>query len=103
MAEERQPSERSEQPTPKRLDTGIRSGALGKSQKGNTWFIIGAAALNLMIFSGSMGAGLETALRGLIANAHAVSFDGGALMRLVAQLGSEIIAAAAIPFLVLMA
>ena len=103
MAEERDQSERSEEPTQKRLDDAIRRGDVVKSQEVNTWFIIGAAALNLMIFSGSMGAGLETALRGLIANAHAVSFDGGALMRLVARLGSEIIAAAAIPFLVLMA
>jgi flagellar biosynthetic protein FlhB len=55
-----------------------------------------------MIFSGSMGTGLETALRGLIANAHAVAFDGGGLMHLIARLGSEIIAAVAIPFLVLM-
>ena len=103
MAEERDQSERSEEPTQKRLDEAIRRGDVVKSQEVNTWFIIGAAALNLMIFSGSMGAGLETALRGLIANAHAVSFDGNALMRLVARLGGEIIAAAAIPFLVLMA
>src|SRR6202047_1200450 len=103
MAEEREQSERSEEPTQKRLDEAIRRGDVVKSQEVNTWFIIGAAALNLMIFSGSMGAGLETALRGLIANAHAVSFDGNALMRLVARLGGEIIAAAAIPFLVLMA
>ena len=103
MAEERDQSERSEEPTQKRLDDAIRRGDVVKSQEVNTWFIIGAAALNLMIFSGSMGAGLETALRGLIANAHAVSFDGNALMRLVARLGGEIIAAAAIPFLVLMA
>jgi flagellar biosynthetic protein FlhB len=103
MAEEREKSERSEEPTQKRLDEAIRRGDVVKSQEVNTWFIIGAAALNLMIFSGSMGAGLETALRGVIANAHAVAFDGNALMRLVARLGSEIIAAAAIPFLVLMA
>jgi flagellar biosynthetic protein FlhB len=103
MAEEREQSERSEEPTQKRLDEAIRRGDVVKSQEVNTWFIIGAAALNLMIFSGSMGAGLETALRGVIANAHAVAFDGGALMRFVARLGSEIIAAAAIPFLVLMA
>jgi flagellar biosynthetic protein FlhB len=102
MAEEREQTERSEEPTQKRLDEAIRRGDVVKSQEVNTWFIIGAAALNLMIFSGSMGSGLETALRGLIANAHAVAFDGGALMQLVARLGSEIIAAAAIPFLVLM-
>ena len=102
MAEEREQSERSEEPTQKRLDEAIRRGDVVKSQEVNTWFIIGAAALNLMIFSGSMGGGLETALRGLIANAHTVAFDGGGLMRLIARLGSEIIAAAAIPFLVLM-
>jgi flagellar biosynthesis protein FlhB len=103
MAEERDQSERSEEPTQKRLDEAVRRGDVVKSQEVNTWFIIGAAALNLMIFSGSMGAGLETALRGLIANAHAVAFDGGALMGLIARLGTEIIAAAAIPFMVLMA
>jgi flagellar biosynthesis protein FlhB len=103
MAEEREQSERSEEPTQKRLDEAIRRGDVVKSHEVNTWFIIGAAALNLLIFSGSAGSGLETTLRGLIANAHAVAFDGGALMRLVERLGSEIIAAAAIPFLVLMA
>jgi flagellar biosynthetic protein FlhB len=102
MAEERDQSERSEEPTQKRLDDAVRRGDVVKSQEVNTWFIIGAATLNLMIFSGSMGTGLETALRGLIANAHAVAFDGGGLMHLIARLGSEIIAAAAIPFLVLM-
>jgi flagellar biosynthetic protein FlhB len=102
MAEERDQSERSEEPTQKRLDDAVRRGDVVKSQEVNTWFIIGAATLNLMIFSGSMGTGLETALRGLIANAHAVAFDGGGLMHLIARLGSEIIAAVAIPFLVLM-
>src|ERR1051326_3173314 len=103
MAEEREQSERSEEPTQKRLDEAIRRGDVVKSQEVNTWFIIGAAALSLMIFSGSMSEGLATALRGLIANAHAVAFDGGALMRLIARLGTEIIAAAAVPFLVLTA
>jgi flagellar biosynthetic protein FlhB len=102
MAEEREQSERSEEPTQKRLDEAIQRGDVVKSQEVNTWFIIGAAALNLMIFSGSMGSGLESALRGLIANAHAVAFDGNGLMHLIARLGTEIIAAAAIPFLVLM-
>jgi flagellar biosynthetic protein FlhB len=102
MADEREQSERSEEPTQKRLDEAIQRGDVVKSQEVNTWFIIGAATLCLMIFSGSMGAGLETALRGLLANAHAVAFDRGGLMRLVERLGGEIIAAAAIPFLVLM-
>jgi flagellar biosynthetic protein FlhB len=102
VADEREQSERSEEPTQKRLDEAIERGDVVKSQEVNTWFIIGAATLNLMIFSGSMGAGLETSLRGLIGNAHGIALDGGGLMRLVAQLGAEIIAAAAVPFLLLM-
>jgi flagellar biosynthetic protein FlhB len=103
VADERDQSERSEEPTQKRLDEAIRRGDVVKSQEVNTWFIIGAATLALMIFSDSMGAGLKTALRGLIANAHQVAFDGGGLMRLMDRLGAEIVAAAAVPFLLLMA
>src|SRR5712691_12563643 len=103
MAEEREEAERSEEPTQKRLDDAIRRGDVVKSQEVNTWFIIGAATLNLMIFSGSMGAGLEAAFRGLIGNAHGFALDGGGVMRMVAQLGAQVIAAVAIPFLVLMA
>jgi flagellar biosynthesis protein FlhB len=103
MAEERDQSERSEEPTQRRLDEAVRRGDVVKSHEVNTWFIIGAATLNLMLFAGSMGEGLTTALRGLIANAHALAPDGGGLMRLITMLGTRIIAAAAIPFLVLMA
>jgi len=102
VAEERDHAERSEEPTQKRLDDAIERGDVVKSQEVNTWFVIAAAALNLMIFSGSMGAGLATIFRGLVGNAHGIAMDANGLTRALARIGAEAIAAVAIPFLLLM-
>lgn len=55
----------------------------------------------LMAFSGDMSRDLTTTMCGLIANAHDISVDGPALPRLLQKIGGEMIAALAVPFLVL--
>ncbi len=95
-------SEKTEDPTQKRLDEALERGDVVKSQEVNTWFVIAGAALVLSAFSGSMGSGLTTTMRGLIANAHNINMDGPALPRLFEKIGVEIISAVAIPFLELM-
>ena len=89
-------------PTQKRLDDALQRGDVVKSQEVNTWFIIAGATLVLMAFSGGMSSDLTTTMRGLIANAHNISMDGPALPRLFEKIGVEVIAAVAIPFLLLM-
>jgi flagellar biosynthetic protein FlhB len=101
VAEERDDTERSEDPTQKRLDEALKRGDVVKSQEVNTWFVIAGATLILLSFAGSMGSGLTATLRGLIAGAHAIPMDGRGLQRTVSQLGLEIIAAFAIPLLLL--
>ena len=102
MADETDTTEKTEDPTQKRLDDALKRGDVVKSQEVNTWFIIAGATLVLMAFSGSMSADLTTTMRGLIANAHNISMDGPALPRLFEKIGVELIAAVAIPFLLLM-
>ncbi|HEY1474467.1 MAG TPA: flagellar biosynthesis protein FlhB [Pseudolabrys sp.] len=102
MADEPDNTERTEDPTQKRLDDALKRGDVAKSQEVNTWFIITGATLVLMAFSGSMSSELSTTMRGLIANAHNISMDGPALPRLFQKIGVELIAAVAIPFLLLM-
>ncbi|OJY43114.1 MAG: flagellar biosynthesis protein FlhB [Rhizobiales bacterium 64-17] len=102
MAEGQDATEKTEDPTQKRLDDALKRGDVAKSQELNTWFIFAAAALALSAFSGSMGSGLTTTFRGLIANAHMLRADGPGLMRLVDKLGLEVLAAVAIPMLLLM-
>jgi flagellar biosynthesis protein FlhB len=101
MADERDDTERSEDPTQKRLDEALERGDVAKSQEVNTWFVIACATLILMIFSGSMSNGITGTLRGLIANSYAIRVDGLGFVGVVSKLGTEVIAAMAIPFLLL--
>ncbi len=95
-------SEKTEDPTQKRLDDALQRGDVVKSQEVSTWFIMAGATLVLIAFSGGVGANLTTTMRGLIANAYDIRTDGPALPRLFEKLGGELIATLAIPFLLLM-
>jgi len=94
-------SEKTEDPTQKRLDEAIKRGDVVKSQEVNTWFVIAASALVLLGFSGSMSNQMQTMFRGLLGNAHRVPADGGGLTRLFERIGIETLAAMAVPFLIL--
>jgi flagellar biosynthesis protein FlhB len=94
-------SDKSEDPTQKRLDEALSRGDVVKSQEVSTWFVLGAGTLVLMTFSGSMSTGLNTTMRGLLANSHAIPTGGRDLLTLGGRLGLEVIAAVALPFLVL--
>jgi flagellar biosynthetic protein FlhB len=101
MADDRDNTEKTEDPTQKRLEDALKRGDVVKSQEVNTWFVIAGGTLVLISFSGGMSAGLTTTLRGLIANSYDIRVDALGLMRLAEKLGSELIAAIAIPFLLL--
>jgi flagellar biosynthetic protein FlhB len=101
MAEDLGDADKTEEPTQKRLEEALKRGDVVKSQEVNTWFVIAGAALVLMAFSGAMGRDLTTMMRGIVANAHDISVDGPALPRLFQKLGREMIAAVALPFLIL--
>ena len=94
-------AERSEDPTQKRLDDAIARGDVAKSQEVSTWFVIAGAALVLSAFAGSMSGGLTTSLRGLIANSYQIPVDGHALLSIGSRLSVEVLAAVAIPLVVL--
>ena len=47
-------SEKTEDPTQKRLDEALERGDVVKSQEVNTWFVIAGATLVLIAFSGAM-------------------------------------------------
>ncbi len=102
MAEERDDTEKTEDPTQKRLDEALKRGDVVKSQEVSTWFIIAGGTLVLVAFSGGVGTQLAATLRGLIANGYDIRVDGPALPYLFERLGGELIAMLAVPFLLLM-
>ena len=94
--------DKTEEPSQKRLEEALKRGDVAKSQEVNTWFVMGGAALVLMIFSGGMSRDLTTTMRGLIANSWQIRADGPGLQHLFTVLSGELLAAVAIPFLLLM-
>ena len=101
MADERDETERSEDPTQKKLDEALERGDVAKSQEVNTWFVLAAATLILLSFSGSMSAGITKILGGLIGQAHNIPVDGRGLLHTMQSLGLQTIAAIAVPFVLL--
>jgi flagellar biosynthetic protein FlhB len=95
-------SERTEDPTQKRLDDALEKGDVAKSQEVNTWFIIAGATLVLTTFSGSMGGAILNPMRNLIANSWMIRTDGPGLMALLQHIEYALIVAVGVPFLLLM-
>jgi flagellar biosynthetic protein FlhB len=102
VADEHDDTERSEEPTQKRLDDALRRGDVAKSQEVNTWFVLAGATLILLSFSGTMSSGVTALLGGLLANAHQIPVDGRGLLHLLQALALGTIAAVALPFALLM-
>src|SRR5947209_11404159 len=101
MADENDSSDKTDDPTQKRLDEALQRGDVAKSQEVNTWFVLAGATLILLSFSGSMSSGVSKVLGGLIAQAHNIPVDGPGLMHTVQTLALETIAAVALPFVLL--
>jgi flagellar biosynthetic protein FlhB len=102
MAEGQDESEKSQDPTQKRLDDARKRGDVVKSHEVNTWFVIAGGALVVMAFAGSSSQSLFTAMRGLLANSDSIRVEGRSFLPTVQTIGIEVIAAVAIPLLVLM-
>jgi flagellar biosynthesis protein FlhB len=100
MADESDSSDKTEDPTQKRLDEALERGDVAKSQEVNTWFMIAGATLVLSSFSGSIGS-IKMPLRNLIANSWMIHVDGPGLLALGQHLEYMLIAALGVPLLML--
>src|SRR5882672_871659 len=101
MSDENDSSDKTEDPTQKRLDDAHERGDVAKSQEVNTWFIIAGATLVLSTFSGSIGSGILMPMRNLIANSWMIHADGPGLLQLTQSLEYVLIAALGVPLLML--
>jgi flagellar biosynthesis protein FlhB len=100
MADEDDSSDKTEDPSQKRLDEALERGDVAKSQEVNTWFMIAGGTLVMSTFSGSIG-GIEFPLRNLIANSWMFHTDGPSLLELAKSLEMMLIAALGVPFMML--
>jgi flagellar biosynthetic protein FlhB len=102
MAEENsEANDRTEDPTPRRLEEALRRGDVVKSMEVNTWFTIAGGTLMIMVFAAPMASSLQATFRGLLAKSYAIPADGPALTALVKTLAFDVAAAFGVPLLIL--
>jgi flagellar biosynthetic protein FlhB len=102
MADEGSESnERTEDPTPRRLEEAVRRGNVVKSAEVNTWFMIAGGTLMIMVFAAPMAGSLQATFRGLLAKSYQIPTDGPALVALTKTLAMDVAAAFGIPLILL--
>jgi flagellar biosynthesis protein FlhB len=102
MAEENsETNERTEDPTPRRLEEALRRGDVVKSMEVNTWFTIAGGTLMILVFAAPMASSLQTTLGGLLAKSYQIPADGPAMTALMKTLAFEVAAAFGVPLLLL--
>ncbi|MFD0935716.1 flagellar biosynthesis protein FlhB [Methylobacterium trifolii] len=79
MSEGTEQEDKTEEPTQRRLDQAIERGEVANSTEINTFAILGAFTLALVIAGPSVADGLMREMRGFLMNAHAVPDDAHAM------------------------
>jgi flagellar biosynthetic protein FlhB len=103
MAEDRDSTEHTEDPTPRRLEEAIKRGDVVRSAEVSTWFTIAGGTFMLMVFAAPAASSLATLFRGLLENSYQIPADAVGLNILAKALAMKVLAALAIPLLILAA
>lgn len=91
-------SEKTEEPTSKKLDDAHKKGDVAKSQEVSTWFVMLAATLMVIMLSGSMAGSLGEALKGFLSQGYNIPVDGGHIRTLLNEIGISLLLILALPF-----
>ena len=97
MAEGADQEDKTEEPSQRRLDQAIERGDVANSVEINTFLILSAFTLALLITAGPLATTLTLDLRGFLAHAHALPGDPQALTDLGARMLIVFLKALAIP------
>ncbi len=103
MAEASDKSDRTEDPTHKRLEDAHQRGDVAKSTEVNTWLVIVAATVAMAMLAPSAATDLVDWLKGLLGNAGTIPVDGDHLEELWIESGLTMVAVLILPFALLVA
>ena len=90
MAEQQDNAQRTEEPTPKRLQEALRKGDAPKSQEAITVVMLLAGALAVWLLSAGLAQSLALLGSPYLEDAHAMAVDAGALQQLFARLAGAL-------------
>ncbi|SUB01701.1 Flagellar biosynthetic protein flhB [Pannonibacter phragmitetus] len=102
MSDETDDSEKTEDPTQKRLQEALDRGDVAKSQEVSTWFTLAGTAMVIAFLSPGIVRDLGGKLKWYVEHADAIPADRGGLVDLWTSTGYAVAAAVALPMLALL-
>ena len=103
MAEDRDDSQRTEQPTQKRLQEAEERGDVTQSPDVAAWLVLAAATGFVAMWGGETASGLRRLMTRFLAEPHAMPVDAKGITGLINGVGYELIGVLAAPFALLIA
>ncbi|MEP3525853.1 MAG: flagellar biosynthesis protein FlhB [Hyphomicrobiales bacterium] len=94
-------TEKTEDPTEKKLRDAQEKGDVAKSQEVNTWFIMAASLVVIIGFSGSTAEHLMVSFAGIVEHSYSLPVDDGGLKKLWYLIGQMLIMPLLLPLGVL--
>lgn len=102
MADDHDDSQKTEQPTSKRLQEAHEKGDVVKSQDVVSWAMLAAATGILALYAGSVASPLAIDLSAFLGHADAMRVDGGGLTLLAQQILTSLIVPVGLPLVLLL-
>lgn len=103
MADDQDQSEKTEEPTPKRLQQAREKGDVPKSQEIPGWFVLASGLVVIALLGPSMARHLANTLSVFLARPHEISLDPAAALEMVGATAWSVGLAVGFAFLILMA
>ncbi len=101
MADDQDKSEKTEEPTAKRIDDAFKKGQVPKSQEMNHWFMLAGGTLVLGLFSADIADGVVRHFTQFLSAPHTIKVEAGVLLQLADEKGFKVLGFLSLPLLIL--
>jgi flagellar biosynthetic protein FlhB len=101
MADDQDKSEKTEEPTAKRIDDAFKKGQVPKSQEINHWFMLAGGAAVVGLYAGDIGDGVIAHFTQYLAAPHTIRAEPGTLVEVAKSVGVNALGLLALPLFVL--
>ncbi len=103
MAEDFDDSQKTEEPTQKKIEDARKHGQTAVSREVNHWFMIGAAALWISVFGPGAARDIGAAMIKFVESPHLIATDSGQLQHVMLDVMRDVGAALFVPLLIMAA
>jgi len=103
MSDDQDESQKTEEPTAKKMADALKKGDVAKSQEVGNWFMISAATIVVVVFAPDIAGDTKRILFGFLEQPHNVSMDPGNLMKVIAGAVGALLWSLLVPVLLLLA